>query len=102
MTDVVPDKLAGRASARAASADPGPITTGGCDAKKEVTSSSRNDSGLWLWVPAFAGTTGEFVAFAVHRTRSRHLVALQRLTVQRSHHPRMHLVPLQKVARGAL
>jgi hypothetical protein len=27
---VVPDKLAGRASARAASADPGPITTGAC------------------------------------------------------------------------
>ena len=30
LSAVVPDKLAGRASARAASADPRPITTGGC------------------------------------------------------------------------
>jgi hypothetical protein len=40
-----------------ASAEPGPITTGRCRAKEDVTTISRNDSRLWLWVPAFAGTT---------------------------------------------
>jgi hypothetical protein len=34
------------------SAEPGPITTGGIGTKEDVTTCSRNDSGLWLWVPA--------------------------------------------------
>src|SRR6202012_5743075 len=36
--------------------EPGPITTGRRVAKARATS-RRNDSSLWLWVPAFAGTT---------------------------------------------
>src|SRR6185312_15118270 len=38
--------------------DPGPITTGHRFAKARATV-RRNHSCLWLWVPAFAGTTAE-------------------------------------------
>jgi hypothetical protein len=49
----------GQASAR--ERDPGPITTGlGGYEDWERVFAWRNDSGLWLWVPAFAGTTSLF------------------------------------------
>ncbi len=49
---VVPDKR---------SADPGPITTG-LGLAKARTPISRHNHGLWLWVPAFAGTTVACIA----------------------------------------
>jgi hypothetical protein len=42
--------------ASVASADPGPITTGFGFAKAGAPARSHNNV-LWLWVPAFAGTT---------------------------------------------
>jgi hypothetical protein len=44
--------------ASTASADPGPIATGQSFANAGAPASSNN-SILWLWVPAFAGTTAE-------------------------------------------
>ena len=52
--DVVPDKRG------EAERDPGPITTGLAVTKVGRATAWRSDSGLWLWVPAFAGTTAEF------------------------------------------
>jgi hypothetical protein len=37
---------------------PGPIRRGLAILKHAVRRLSRNDECLWLWVPAFAGTTG--------------------------------------------
>jgi hypothetical protein len=45
-----------RAAPSRSERDPGPITRGRCCAKVRATA-RRSDSGLWLWVPAFAGTT---------------------------------------------
>src|SRR5271165_6692985 len=52
LLSVVPAKRAKRAQSR----DHKPQAAVG--AKKAVTTSSRNNAGLWLWAPAFAGGDG--------------------------------------------
>src|SRR5690242_12055182 len=75
----------------------------GAEAPRNAGEITRNNSDLWLWIPAFARTAVKIGARTRRQTpSSQKLMSPNLLPVQRRHHPPMQLVLLQKVVRGAL